>query len=121
LGSKVLVIDDSEDILVSSAHFLRKAGYDVTLASSGNEGLGKFRPGVFSVVVCDMKMPDINGDQVVKAIKGQDPSQKVILYTTDAPLLTPEVRVRIGADVYLEKDLPTVLVEAVQSLEKLRF
>jgi two-component system, NtrC family, C4-dicarboxylate transport response regulator DctD len=120
MGSKVLLIDDSEDIRVSSEYFLRKAGYDVTLASMGKDGLAKFKPGVFGVVVCDMKMPDMNGDQVVRAIKGQDPAQKVILYTTDAPILTPDDRSRIGADVYLEKDLPTVLVDAVQSLEKLR-
>ncbi|MBM3309687.1 MAG: response regulator, partial [Candidatus Altiarchaeales archaeon] len=119
---RILVIDDSEVIRNLFRDFLTDKGYEVTLASNGREGLSAFNQapkGHFSVVICDMEMPQMSGKEVILAIKQADPTQKVILCCSGATLnysLGPE---KVPADAYLDKpvDLDNLL-HAVQDLER---
>jgi len=113
----VLVIDDGEDDRFLIRHALEKAGYDVTEAASGKEGLDKFRLGVFAVVVCDYEMPGMGGEQVISQIKAQAQSQKVILHSTKVETLDNAQKQAIGADRFVTKEADCKnLVAAVKEL-----
>ena len=64
----ILVIDDDKMILNVIELALTKAGYYVETAESGNEGIQKFDNGFLDLVITDIIMPDINGNEVAKYI-----------------------------------------------------
>jgi two-component system, NtrC family, sensor kinase len=77
----VLCIDDEESIRTMTHSELSKHGFDVLLASDGAEGVALFRQHPCPVVVCDLKMPKMNGLQVLQAIKALDPDTEVLIAT----------------------------------------
>ena len=62
-------MDDDSATLRSLGRMLRALGHSVDLDTSGGEGLDKFRQEKFDLVVTDLAMPDMNGDQLADAIK----------------------------------------------------
>jgi len=99
---RILFIDDEQALLET---YMAAFGdrYDVTLGFGGRDGLLKFRPNFFDCVVCDRKMPDMDGEKVVRAIKRMDSKQPVIMVAVDVSSLTYERKAEIGADLYLDK------------------
>lgn len=92
---QVLVIDDEPMVRDLVAQALELDGHKTQTASKGDEGLRRFLEGVFDLVVTDMAMPGMNGDQVAKLLKQSSPHTPVILLT--------------GFGEFLEKkDLPFV-------------
>ena len=118
----VLVVDDDEVGRYARVRVLRRAGYEVIDAATGGDGLrlaGERRP---ALVVLDVKLPDINGIEVCKAIK-RDHAGMMVLQTS-ASFVTSEDRVRGlegGADNYLTQPVdPRELVAAVRALLRLQ-
>jgi CheY-like chemotaxis protein len=101
---------------------LTSEGYEVTLASNGKEGLAAFNQnpkGHFSVVITDMDMPQMNGREVISAIKQADPGQKVILCCSGAALLYSHGPEKIPADAYLDKPVTlAVLYQTIRDVER---
>ena len=69
MAKKILVIDDEELVTESLKKLLSKSGYDVQAARSGIEAMGKVKEADFDLIVCDIRMPDMNGVQVVQKIR----------------------------------------------------
>jgi CheY-like chemotaxis protein/GAF domain-containing protein len=78
---KVLVVDDQEIIRDLVQNILKGMGYQSVLASSGREGLEKFREERFDLVITDLGMPDISGWEVASDIKKQREDIPIILIT----------------------------------------
>ncbi len=77
---KILMIDDEEAICILVKLNLESAGeYEVTIATSGNEGLAKAKETDFDLVITDLLMPGISGRDVLRAIKAMKPDMPVIL------------------------------------------
>jgi CheY-like chemotaxis protein len=66
---RILVIDDDADMLKIVSLILADAGYNVVTASDGNDGIKKFDEGHFNLVLTDIRMPDIDGNDVAKHIR----------------------------------------------------
>jgi signal transduction histidine kinase len=81
LALRLLYIDDERSIREMTLNDLGRHGIDVTVASDGEEGLALFRQSPFPIVACDLKMPGMNGLQVLQAIKDMDPDTEVIMAT----------------------------------------
>ena len=60
---RILVIDDDEAVLDLIVDLLRSDGHTVVVAATGQDGLGKFHPGAFDLVLVDLALPDVSGDQ----------------------------------------------------------
>ena len=117
--SKILFIDDEEHIRKSVGTYLERAGYDVDYAVDGEDGLLKYNPGMYAVVVCDKTMPKMLGDEVVQRIKKMSPKQPVVFLSSEVEWFTEEDRQRIGADRYINKPASTNdILAAVRELEK---
>jgi GAF domain-containing protein len=78
---KVLVIDDEASVLEIVAEVLSAHGHSVTVAHGGREGLLSFAAGRFDLVMTDLGMPDLNGWDVVRAIKESRATTPVLVLT----------------------------------------
>jgi len=99
----VLVVDDESSILDTLRILLRKDGYEVTTAQGGKAGLEQIRSGSHSIVLTDVRMPQVTGLDILKAAKEQDPETPVILMTAQASLQTAIQAVNEGAFYYIQK------------------
>ncbi|MCA1747042.1 MAG: response regulator, partial [Bacteroidales bacterium] len=66
--SKILVIDDEKSIRNALLEILEYEKFEVELAENGQDGLEKFDAGSFDVVLCDIKMPEMDGMEVLEKI-----------------------------------------------------
>lgn len=73
MGTTVLTIDDDQDSRTLIRSILRKAGAAVIEAASGAEGLEKFKVVRPDVVLCDLRMPEMDGYEVVQKIRALEP------------------------------------------------
>ena len=83
---KLLVIDDDESIRKVLTVTLRDAGYQVLTAGDGESGLKIFAEEGPDIVLCDLRMPGMDGISVLKEIKARDPEKEVIVITAYADM-----------------------------------
>ena len=81
----ILVIDDDEGIRRLVDQVLHRYGYQVLTAEEGQEGLRFFRNHTIDLVILDLSMPGLQGEEVLVELKLRDPDVKVILFTGFAP------------------------------------
>lgn len=99
----ILVIDDELTVCRSCQRILHEDGCDVSIALGAYEGLERFREKDFDLVIVDLKMPDINGIEVVEAIKTEQPSTEVIIMTGYSTVASAVKGIKLGAADYIPK------------------
>ncbi len=102
--ARVLVVDDDKGMREVLEIMLSKEGYQVTSAPGGREALTVCQKGKFDVVITDLKMPRVDGIDVLKGIKEMSPETMVILVTAYASGETAVAAMQEGAYDYLEKN-----------------
>ena len=102
--AKILVIDDESGIRDLLHTLLRRKGYDVVLAESGQKGLELFRLEQPDVIVLDLKMPGMHGLTVLQHIRNLDPKKPVIILTGAATAETERQVRALGMTEYVEKE-----------------
>lgn len=100
---RVLLVDDEELFLKMTGEALRELGCDVTCASRGQEALLKLHEGFFDVVVLDIKMPEMDGLEVLSEIKKRRPGQEVVMLTGQATVPTAIEAMKNGAFDFMLK------------------
>jgi two-component system response regulator MtrA len=101
----ILIIDDEASLRQTLARILQRDGYEVTSVASGSEGLSLVTQHSFDLVYLDIRMPDMNGLDVLKTIHAQLPELAVILFTAQPDLHSAVEALRRGAIDYLMKPL----------------
>lgn len=112
---KILVVDDEEVTRLSLAEILSLEGYQVASAKSGEEALQKLEKETFDLVLADLVMKEVDGLQVMKAVKKLSPETVVIMLTAYGTLESAIQAMRRGAYDYLIK--PCGAQEIVASVE----
>lgn len=102
---KLLVIDDDLPILEMLAMSLNCEGYDVLTAASGEEGLRIFHEHAPKLVLTDMKMPGMDGLEVLKRIKAADSEAQVIIVTGHGDPDMAEMAFHHGASDFITKPI----------------
>src|SRR5205814_8016794 len=82
--NKILVVDDEQSMCQFLALMLRREGYLVTAVTRGQEALEKVREEEFDVVITDIKMPEMDGLEVLSGVKKVDPTIPVVIMTAFA-------------------------------------
>ena len=115
--AKVLVIDDEQNFRTIVEMVLRSHGYEVLLADKGMTGLSIYRQEHPTVVVLDLKMPEMDGIAVLHQIRHENPKQPVIVLTGDSsPETEREVRA-LGVSEFIVKGLSMhVLTDTLKRL-----
>jgi two-component system response regulator PilR (NtrC family) len=118
----ILVIDDEEIMREILETLLSREGYTVRLASSGREGLELVRSTPFDAVITDMMMPEMDGLQVLDAVRTIDDDLPVIMITAFASMETAVSAMKKGAFDYITKPFKNdeVLVVLNNAVERRR-
>ncbi len=109
----ILVIDDDETIRESLMILLSSRGHVVELATDGDEGLKKFHDCRPDLVMSDVRMNNLSGIEVLKAIKREDVNTPVIIMTAFGDMDSVIEAMKYGAFDYLEKPFATSDVESL--------
>ncbi len=99
---KVLLIEDDEVARLSLKRVIDKEGYETLTAVDGYEGLNLFRSEKPDIVITDIKMPNIDGTEVVHTVKDISPSTEIILVTGHGDYDTAILALRDGVLDYLK-------------------
>ncbi len=111
---KILVVDDEDIVRTSCNRALTPEGYEVKMARNGLDGLKMASEEHFDLVLTDLKMPDMDGIEVLRKIKEQWPGVEVIIITGYQTVDTAVKAIKLGAFDYIEKPFtPDALVAAV--------
>ena len=103
--ARILAVDDEKLILDSFRKILDIAGYSIDTVEKGSEALGLIRKNDYDFVFTDLKMPEMDGVEVTKAVKHLRPDIDVIVITGYASIETAVETVKFGAMDYVEKPL----------------
>ncbi len=102
---KILIIDDEVNVALLLSKFLTRNGFDVTTASTGTIGMEFLKNGDFSLVLCDFRLEDTDGRQMLKNIKTQYPKVGVIIITGYSDIKMAVELIKMGAYDYITKPL----------------
>ena len=101
----VLIIDDDPLIRKTLSGHLAKQGFDVQLAEEGEEGVRKFRESSADLVLLDVRLPDIDGLEVLRQIRDISKKTYVLMMTAYDDMKTTVDAIKLGAFEYLVKPL----------------
>jgi DNA-binding NtrC family response regulator len=123
---RLLIVDDEEKFLASIARRLEMRDFDVTTASNGQSALDAARQATFDIALLDLKMPGLNGQQVLEILKSEHKHLEVIILTGHGSLDSAVKCTQLGAFGYLPKpykldELIEVLKQAYEARLKKKF
>jgi len=100
---RILVIDDEMIVCESCQRILEEEGYEVETALGGKEAFEKMRGDPFDIVITDLKMPGIDGMEVLKTFRKEYPNTVVIMITGFSTVETAVEAMKLGAFDYIPK------------------
>ena len=117
---RLMLVDDEERYLQTTSKLIEKKGYEVLTARSGEEALQKLKTQDVHVVILDMKMLGMDGNETLKAAKVLYPLVEIILLTGHATVDSAIDGLKNGAFDYLMKpaDIDQILEKALDAFEK---
>jgi DNA-binding NtrC family response regulator len=103
VGLDILLIDDEPDLRLVLEEALRDADHRVVSAGDGLEGLSQVQAKVFDVVICDVRLPGMDGLTLFRRIRQESPTTEVVLMTAFAEVIDAVTALKQGAFDYLTK------------------
>ncbi len=118
--SKILVIDDERSIRNTLKDILEYEKYSVDLAEDGIKGIEKVKGNSFDVVLCDIKMPGMDGIEVLEQLVQISPDTPVVMISGHGNIDTAVESIKKGAFDYIEKplDLNRLLITIRNAMDK---
>ena len=118
--ASLLIIDDEKAIRNVLKDILSNEGYTIEEAADGEEGLRKFKAGNFDTVLCDIKMPKLDGIEFLQKAKESQPDVPIIIISGHGNIETAVDAVKKGAFDYIAKppDLNRLLITIRNALDK---
>ena len=109
---KILVVEDEEELLKIYGAILGEGGYDVDLVSTGADAMKKATKGGYNLLMVDIKLPDVMGDEIVKDLRAQGDKTPIII-VTGYPSLSRSIDT-------LDLGIHEILIKPLTSTELLR-
>ena len=117
LPGKILIIDDELTLRQTLARVLQRAGFEVTTAESGEQGLAFLETTNFDLIYLDIRMPGLPGPEVLKLVHAGHPTIPVVLFTAQPDINSAMEAIRSGATDYLLKPLkPETIIERTKTI-----
>ena len=118
--SNILIIDDEKAIRKTLGEILAYEGYKIEDAENGEEGLKKLKEKSYDVVLCDIKMPKVDGLEFLEKAKEINPDVPIIMISGHGTIETAVEAVKKGAFDYVAKppDLNRLLITIRNAMDK---
>lgn len=118
--SRILVIDDERSIRNTLKDILEYEKYQVDLAEDGPKGLDKLKSSEYDVILCDIKMPGMDGIEVLEKIQASDSDMPVVMISGHGNIDTAVEAIKKGAFDFIEKplDLNRLLITIRNAMDK---
>ena len=113
----ILIIDDEPLMRISISDALKVEGYNVMSAETGGEGLKSIKNNSYDVVITDLRLPEVDGVQILKSCKQISPRTKVLMITAYGSVDTAVEAMKIGAYDYITK--PFSMDEFILTVKRL--
>lgn len=124
LSANVMVVDDEETICEALAAWFEKDGYQVETAFSGADALARMEEKPCDIYLLDIKMPGMDGIELLSRLKERQPDAMVIMITAHGSIQTAVEAMKLGASDYLCKpfdpDELSLIMERVRATKALR-
>jgi DNA-binding response OmpR family regulator len=116
-GEHILIVDDETSIRQTMARILLKAGFEVTTVTNAQESLAMIHEHAFDLAYLDIRLPDMNGLEVLSSMRNQCPDMPIILFTAQPDVHSAVEALRRGATDYLMKPLkPEVVIQRTRDI-----
>jgi DNA-binding response OmpR family regulator len=100
---KLLIVDDESGIRATFGEFFEKRGFDVELASDGDQGLDKLREGEFDVAIVDIRMPGMGGSELARHVVEEGIDTSLIILTGHGEKEDAIQAINLGVGGWFEK------------------
>ena len=114
--NRILVVDDEDALRTVLSSELEGEGYTVASAADGSEAIEILKKDEFDLILLDIKMPNVDGFEVLKFVKETHPETKVIMLTGFADLKNAIESKKLGAEDFVSK--PYDLVDLLTTVER---
>jgi DNA-binding NtrC family response regulator len=120
--SRILVVDDEVKACDLLKRYLESKGYDVITSNNGEDALEKLRREKPEIILLDLKMPDMDGVEVLRKARGISPETMVIIHTAYGNLASAIDAIRLNASDYVLKpvNLEELHFRVLRCIEKLK-
>lgn len=120
----IMIVEDDESLQLTLADVLRKKGYEIVAASTGEEALALMEQRLIDLVLLDIKLPDMDGFTLLKLLKDKDEDLLIIAMTAYPDVQMAVTAMKMGAFDYIIKPFPIdevrLLIEKALETQKLR-
>jgi len=117
--ARILIVDDDEDICKTLSLILQEEGYETDIANTGREAIKKSRENFYNVALLDIKLPDVEGTELLTKMRETSPKMIKIMVTGYPALKNAVEALNRGADAYLMKPVnPEKVIKTIK--EKLK-
>jgi DNA-binding response OmpR family regulator len=114
LAQRILVVDDEPIVTRGCRRILGDAGFQVDTVATGQEGLSRAVGERFDVVMTDLRLPDLDGMELVRRLRSERPQQAVVIITGYGSVPSAVEALKLGVSDYIEKPFtPDQIVKAV--------
>jgi len=119
MEDRILIVDDEKMICSVLARRLNREGHACVIANNGREALSHFYKDAFSLIISDIKMPEIDGIELLRRVKEMNPKMMVIIMTAYPEIDMAVKAMRMGAYDFIIKpvDLDLVVLSVKKALE----
>ncbi len=118
MSEKVLLVDDEVDFLETLSERMRVRDMDVTTSASPLDAIKKVQEKDYDAIIMDLKMPQMDGLQLLKILKEKNPDLQIILLTGHATVEKGIEAMKLGATDFLEKPVDLkVLTEKIHKAQ----
>jgi DNA-binding response OmpR family regulator len=117
MKNTVLLIDSEEKTGKLLKQALESEGIEAIWVTEGKSALDKVEKAKFDLIILELKLPDISGDNVLAGIRGVDPYVEVVVYTNDQNPALMKKLINLGVDGYLDKGGEMDLRETVEEVK----
>ncbi len=119
MAKKILIVDDDQDIRMLLDKFLSKKGYETKTASDGSSAIEILKSNKYDLVLCDFKLPDLNGLELIQKIKVINPDAALLVITGYSDVKVAVKAIKLGAYDYVTKPLypDEILITIDQALK----
>ena len=122
MEDRILIVDDEQMICNILVQRLTREGYSCVSANNGREALNHFYKDNFSLIISDIKMPEMDGIELLKKVKAVNPNMMVIIVTAFPEIDMAVEAMRLGAYDFITKPvtLDLVVLSVKNALDKKR-